>query len=382
MFYLMALGTLVGFGLSGNFLTLFLFFEAVTLCSVPLVLHSMKKEAVAAAFKYLYYSIAGASLALIGFFFINKYAVTMDFTPGGVIDPQMIAGNEGSLLAAVMLMIAGFGAKAGIFPLHAWLPAAHPAAPAPASAILSGIITKTGVFAVIRCVFYLTGPDIIRGTWVQTVWITIALFSAFMGSVLAFREREIKRMLAYSSVSQVSFIMFGIATLTPLGFIGALLHMVFHSIAKDALFLTAGAIAQKTGKTDADLRGAGRRMPATMWCFTLLAATLIGLPPASGFVSKWYLASGSLASGTGVYDWLGPAVLLLSALLSAGYLLPVAVPAFFPGAGHEDNYRPDASEPRLSMLAPVILLTAAAIAFGIFPGALINLFEGIAQTIM
>ena len=380
-FYLMALGMLMGFGFSGNLMTLYLFLEAITFLSVPLVLHSMTKEAIAAAFKYLYYSIAGTSLALVGFFFVYSLGASIDFTPGGVLDMSLLAGREGQMLTVTLLTVMGFGAKAGMFPLHAWLPAAHPVAPAPASAILSGVITKAGVFAVIRFVYCLIGPDFIRGTWVQAAWISLALFSIAMGSLLAFREPELKRRLAYSSVSQVSYAMFGLGVLTSAGVTGALLHMVFHSVAKDALFLIAGAVILKTGKTGvADLRGAGKSMPVTMGCFALLAVTLVGIPPTSGFTSKWYLAVGSLAADTGYLSWLGPAVLMVSALLSAGYLFPIAINGFFPGEEYEHDSV--GREPGASMLIPVLLLTAAALILGVLPGPLIALCARIAGALL
>ena len=381
MFYLIALGMLMGFGLSGNLMTLYLFFEISTLISFPLVMHSMKKEAVAAAFKFLYYSVAGAALALIGFFFIYIYGTTLEFIPGGVLNIGELAGREGQMLAAVFITIIGFSAKAGMFPLHAWLPAAHPVAPAPASAVLSGVITKAGAFAVIRFVFYLVGADFIRGTWVQTAWISLALFTVVMGSALAFREPELKRRLAFSSVSQVSYVMLGLGALNANGLTGALLHMVFHSISKDALFLISGVFILKTSKTDvADLRGFGKQAPVTMWCFLLLAVAVVGIPPTGGFISKWFLASGYLALDSVFFTWLGPVALLLSALLSAGYLLPIGIHSFFPGDRFDSSC--NRLEPGLSMLLPVILLTVAAVLLGVFPGVLVSLFERIAAGLL
>ena len=384
MFYLIVLGMLMGFGFSGNLVTLYLFFEAAALLSVPLVLHSMKKEAIVAAFKFIYYSIAGASLGLIGLFFIYIYGTTLEFTPGGVLDMQKLAGHEERMLVVILLTIIGFGAKAGLFPLHAWLPEAHPIAPAPASAILSGVITKMGVFAIIRFVYYLVGPEFIRGTWVQTAWISIALFTVIMGSLLAFHESALKRRLAYSSVSQVSYVMFGLGILTSGALIASLLHMVFHSIIKNALFLAAGIIILRTNNTNvADMRGIGKQMPITILCFALLAVSIVGIPPTSGFISKWHLASASLAADIGFFSWGGVIILLMSALLTAGYLVPIAINGFFPGTEHDINNNNSANlEPGFSMLYPVLLLTAAAVIFGLFPGILLYFFESIAGEIM
>lgn len=382
MFFLLVLGMVMGFGLSGNLITLYLFFEMATLLSMPLVLHSMTKNAIAAAFKYVYFSIAGAALSLIGLFFIFTYGTTLEFTPGGVLDMEKIAaaGSEGQMLLVTMLAIIGFGAKAGMFPLHAWLPIAHPVAPAPASAILSGLITKVGIFAVARFVYYLVGPDFIRGTWVQTAWISLALFTGIMGSLFAFTEPALKRRLAYSTISQIGYIMFGLAILTAGGFIGALLQMVFHSTAKNAVFLIAGAIIYKTHKTNvADLRGVGKQMPASIWGFALASLSLVGIPPMAGFTGKWYLAVSSLeAVDIGFFSWLGPVILLFSALLAAAYLMPIVINGFFPGGDDNGSAK---NEVKLSMVLPILLFAAAALILGMFPGRLIYILEQIAYIV-
>ena len=385
MFFLLVLGMVMGFGMSGNFITLYLFFELATLLSMPLVLHSMKKEAISAAFKYVYFSIAGAALSLISLFFVFTYGTTLEFTPGGVLDMERLAGSEGQMLFVSLLAIIGFGAKAGMFPLHAWLPIAHPVAPAPASAILSGLITKVGIFAVIRFVYYTVGPDFIRGTWVQTTWLSLALFTGIMGSLLAFIEPALKRRLAYSTISQVGYIMFALAILSAGGFVGALLQVVFHSTAKNAVFLVAGAIIVKTHITEvAELRGIGKRMPATIWAFALASLSLVGIPPMAGFTGKFELATGSLeaVANIGFFSWLGPVVLLASALLAAAYLMPIVINGFFPGAGHEGSHGNDKCEPEFSMLIPILLFALAALVFGVYPGSLISFFERIAAGIV
>ena len=164
----------------------------------------------------------------------------------------------------------GFGCKAGMYPLHAWLPTAHPVAPAPASAVLSGIITKCGVLAIIRTTYYLFGVDFVRGTWVQNVILVLAIGTIFMGSMLAYREKMLKKRLAYSSISQVSYVLFGVFLMTPQALCGALLQVVAHAIAKNALFLSAGAVIYKTGHTYVnELKGIGKQMPIGMICFTI-----------------------------------------------------------------------------------------------------------------
>lgn len=378
-FYLMVFGILIGLDFSGNLITFYMCYELMTLLSMPLVIHTRSREAVMAALKYLFYSFCGAYMVLFGLYFLYRYGNTLTFTAGGVLDMNMVSGKEGLLFIIAFLMIIGFGVKAGMFPLHAWLPAAHPVAPAPASAALSAVIVKGGVLGMIRVVYYMFGAEFIRGTWVQTTWLTLTLITVFMGSMLAFREKVLKKRLAYSTVSQVSYILFGLALLQPAAMEGALLHVVFHAFIKCTLFLTAGAIIHKTGKLRVEeLTGIGKEMPVTMWCYTIVSLALIGIPPTSGFISKWYLATGALDSGIKIFSWLGPVVLLISALLTAGYLLPLTMKGFFPGEDYEYPVRKEnkgkllksPKEASFLMLVPIVILTVLAVALGMFPNPL------------
>jgi len=381
-FYLMVFGVLLALCFAGNIITYYLFYEMMTLLSMPMVLHSKSKEALMGGLKYLFYSLFGAYMVLFGVYFLNKYALTLDFVAGGALDMSAVAGNENLLLAVAMAMIIGFGVKAGMFPLHAWLPTAHPVAPAPASATLSGIIVKMGVLGIFRVVYYMFGADFLRGTWVQTAWMTLTLITVFMGSMLAYREKLLKKRMAYSTVSQVSYILFGMSLLQADGLTGSLLHVVFHAAIKSTLFLTAGAIIYKTGKTMVDdLKGIGKEMPVTIWCYTIAAAALIGIPPASGFISKWYLAIGALESKIPVFSWLGPVVLLTSALLTAGYLLPITVNGFLPGA--DFNYAGlKKKEPAKIMVVPIFILALLALVLGIIPGPLTDYISAIVHTVL
>ena len=379
--YLVVVGVLTGLATSGNLLTFYIFYELMSLTSMPLVLHTGTHESVMAALKYLFYSIAGALMSLFGIFVMSYVsgAGSLEFSAGGILTSEE---PSALLLAAVFLTILGFGTKAGLFPMHAWLPTAHPVAPAPASAVLSGVITKMGILGVIRSVYYVAGADLIRGTWVQYTWITLALLTVFMGSMLAYKEKILKKRLAYSSVSQVSYVMFGLSVLTPAAFVGALLHVIFHALAKNTLFLSAGAIIHKTGKTRVDeLEGIGKQMPVTMWCFTFASLSLIGIPPLCGFVSKWYLATGALDSGIAVASWLGPVILLVSALLTAGYLLPVIVKGFIPGKEFDYTLL-EKKEPGWKMLVPLVILAALSLLLGVFPGGLTDILTDIASGIL
>ena len=367
-FYVISLGALIGICLSANLVTLYMFYEMMTLLTVPLVIHSGTKKAVDAGIKYMGFSVCGAGLGLLGLFFLQGRWSTDLFTPGGVLDPALTAGHEGALLAAFFLMMIGFGAKAGLFPLFAWLPTAHPVAPSPASAVLSGLITKMGVLAILRVIYFQFGKDFVSGSWAQKVTLGLAIFTVFMGSMLAYQEKTLKKRLAYSTVSQVSYVLFGLLALTPEAFSGALFQIVFHAVAKNGLFLAAGAIIYYTHVTQVtQLRGVGKKLPCAMWGFTLCALSLIGIPPTAGFVSKWYLAQGGLEAG--VLGLIGVAVLMVSALLTAGYLLPIVTQAFFPG----DDYDYESlNKPQSSWLmkAPLLLLGAGVVVLGVFPGVL------------
>ena len=381
-FYLMVHGILHGLVFSGNMVTFYLFYELMTLLSVPLILHNRSKDAIKGGLKYLFYSLFGAYMVLFGLFFLNRFADSLTFLPGGTLNLSAVAGNHTLMQVVAFSMILGFSVKAGMFPLHAWLPTAHPVAPAPASAVMSGIIVKMGILGMIRVVYYLIGADFIRGTWVQTLWMSLALLTVFMGSMLAYREKVMKKRLAYSTVSQASYILFGLSLLQPAAMTGALLHVVFHAVIKSCLFLSAGAIIYKTHKTNVeDLRGIGKEMPVAIWCYTFASAALIGIPPASGFISKWYLATGALDSGIGVFSWLGPVVLLTSALLTAGYLLPITVGGFLPGADF-DYSTLEKKEPNLTMLIPLLILAALAVVLGIFPNPLTEMITALVHTVL
>ncbi|WP_346961208.1 complex I subunit 5 family protein, partial [Faecalicatena contorta] len=274
-FYLLTLCALQGLSLAGNLVTIYLFFEMMTLVSMPLVLHAQSHEAVMAGLKYLFYSMCGAYMALFGVFVFYHFGSSMDFLPGGVMDPAVLAQNGTILHLGLFFMILGFGVKAGMFPMQAWLPTAHPVAPAPASAVLSAIIVKGGILAVLRSVYYIAGAEFLRGSWVQYAWLVLALITIFLGSMLAFKEPVFKKRLAYSSVSQASYIMLGMAILNPVALTGSLLHVLFHALIKTALFLSAGAVIYQTGYTRVDqLRGIGKEMPVTLWCYTFVSLAL------------------------------------------------------------------------------------------------------------
>ena len=391
-FYFISLGALIAVCSADNLVTIYFAFEITTLSTVPLVLHEQTKSAVAAGLKYLFYSIGGALLGLLGVFFVYYHAAEdVSFTPGGVLDPAKTAGMEPVMYVIFFLAIVGYATKAGMYPMHGWLPTAHPIAPAPASALLSGIIAKSGVLVIIRFVFYSVGADFLRGTWVQTAWMCLAVLTIFMGSMMAFREPVLKKRLAYSTISQISYVLLGLSFLTDDGLGGSLLQVMAHASAKACLFLCAGAFIYRYGIRDVhQLRGIGRTMPVVLWCLTIAAMSLVGIPPVGGFTAKWHLALAALNSGTGVFSVLAPVILLVSALLTAGYLLPIMIDGFFPGEeeaavdvegdveldiDNDEHLSIDAT-PRM-MWIPLICLCAGSLAVGLFGNTILSFFGGI-----
>ena len=366
-FFFITLSAMIAVCLASNMVSLYFCFELATLSTVPLVLHEMTKDAVAAGLKYLFYSIAGALLGLFAIFFVYEYSQgDASFVMGGFLDRNKLVGHETVFLAAVFCGIVGFGTKAGMYPMHGWLPAAHPIAPAPASALLSGIIAKAGIVAVIRLVYYSVGADFITGTWVQYTWMILAMMTVFMGSMMAFREKVTKKRLAYSTVSQISYIMLALSFLSMDGLKGGILHLMSHAASKGCLFLVAGIFIYKLGKRNvSELKGVGRQMPLTMWCFMIASLSLVGIPPMGGFLSKWVIAEASLSNGLGILSYLPPIILLISALLTAGYLFPIAIDAFFPGKDWDEK-AVEKCEPSAWMTVPLIVLCVAALIVGVF----------------
>ena len=380
-FLLATLGSLMGLGLAGNIVTFYLFYELMTFLAFPLICHDMEEASVKAAITFLIYSIFGATLVLIAIALFNGMGDIAAFVPGGILG-DAAAGQGAKLGCAVILSLFGFGCKAGMYPLQAWLPIAHPAAPASVSAPLSALITKAGVLGIVRVVYYMVGPASLQGTWVQKLWLGITLLTIFTGSMLAFREPLLKKRLAYSSISQISYILFGLAILSPDGFTGALLQIVFHAFAKLILFLCAGAIIHQVHVYRvSELKGIGKQMPIVMWIFALSALSLIGIPPTGGFISKWYLISAALAADIGVFSWLGPVVLLISALLTAGYLFPIVIDAFFPGDDY-DYEQLVSKEPDWRMRGPLIVFAAVALLLALMPNRLMMFISGIAAGMM
>ncbi len=374
-FFTATLGVTIGIALSGNLITLYLFYELLTLFTFPLVIHAGNETALKAGYKYLIYSFGGAALSLFGMFMIFSKTQSLDFSPGGIIQPVYIKELPYYFMAYV-LTFCGFGVKAGLVPFHSWLPSAM-IAPTPVSALLHAVaVVKSGIFSLIRMSYFIFGPAVIlliKGNDLALIFILITILT---GSFLAIHQKNLKKRLAYSTISQLGYIMLGLVVLNPDSFTGGMLHMIFHALIKITLFFCVGAIMHITGKTEIqEVQGLGKQLPILMWCFSLSAISLVGIPPTNGFVSKWYLATGSLQSGSFII----PVVLLLSALLTAGYLLPIITTAFFkPIPEGEPVYK----EPSPSMLIPIIILTGIVLLTGLFPNPIINILDAIASSVI
>ncbi len=370
-FFLISLGALLGVIYANNLITLYSFFEGLSLAAYVLVIHEGTNSALLAGRKFIYYSIFGASLGLIGAIYLYSLVPNPNFVAGGIPEIAAMLDRDGIILIS-FLAIVGFGCKAGLYPLHSWLSAAHPAAPAPASALLSGLITKAGVVAIIRVIYYFVGDDLLRGTWVQSALIALSLLTIFMGSMLAVRETVIKKRLAYSSVSQVSYVLLGLFLLNDIGFTGALLQVVFHASAKTLLFLVAGAIIFKTHHTKTDeIIGLGNRHKSIFIFLAIGGLSLVGIPLTGGFVSKWYLAQGALLLDNGVYAVL---IIMLSALLTAVYLFTPVAKAFFVPANEMKVGKEKLDK---LMFIPMFILSAIIIVLGTYPKPVINFISSI-----
>lgn len=373
-FYTVSYGVTLGIAMSANLITMYLFYELLTLATVPLVAHTGDRRSVRAAKKYLGYSIGGAACAFLGMMILYVYAdQSLTFVYGGFVQERTPL-----ILAGYLLTFFGFGVKAAVFPFHGWLPSAG-VAPTPVTALLHAVaVVKAGVFAVMRVTFYCFGPEVLRGTWAQEVVMAFAVFTVVFGSAMALREQHLKRRLAYSTVSNLSYILFGVTLMTPAGLAGALSHMVFHGVMKITLFFCAGAVMYKTHREFVpELAGLGRYMPVTFTAFTVASAALVGVPLLPGFLSKWNLATAALAEG-GVIPTLGVAALLISAVLTAGYLFTVVVSAFFPVNGEGSHGLELAEDPNLYMKLPFFVLTALMAVLGMGSKGLLTLLSRIA----
>lgn len=363
-FFMLCLAWTMGVAYSGNLLTFLIFYELFSVLTYPLVVHEETPEAIAAGTKYIVYILLGGSLVLLGV--VLTFFVAGEQTLTSV--PLLDAGMDHSwLLLIFWCFLAGFGVKAALVPLHGWVPDAHPAAPAPFSAVLSGVMVAAGSFGIMRVVYQVFGVELLDLLNVMPYMAAIAGFTVFFAAVLAVNQDNLKRRLAYSTISQMAYVTLGIALLTAEATSGAIIHITNHAFMKGALFLCAGLLITRAGiRNVSEMRGIAKRMPITMAAFSLATLGMIGTPPLSGFVSKWYLGQGILQADQPLYL----VVLLGGALLAAIYLLPIVYVAYFKeppaversGADTDDA---DAAEAPLSMLIPTVIASGLTIVLGL-----------------
>lgn len=364
----------VGVAFAGSIVTLYLFYEVITVCTYPLVAHHQDEEGYQGARKYLVYLMGTSKLFLLPAMILTYVLCgTLDFNLTD-ISKGIFPATANPTLVTITYFLFLFGlAKAALMPLHNWLPSAM-VAPTPVSALLHAVaVVKAGVFAVSRIMLSAFGVELLARLGLGIATAYIAAFTIVVASVIALTKEDLKARLAYSTVSQLSYIIIGVGMLTPMGVRGGLLHIAHHAFAKITLFFAAGAIYVATHQKKIPLLdGVGRKMPWTFGAFTVASLSMIGVPPVCGFVTKWYLANGAVD----IHNTILLAALLVSTLLNAGYFVPVVYRAFFrppaPGVDHTHF-----KEAPLVMVVPLCLTAAISVTLGLFPQfftSLVNVF--------
>ncbi len=366
-FFSICVTATVGAALAGNLMTFLVFYELLTLSTYPLVVHRETDAARRAGRVYLAYTLAGGALATIGTLWLYDVTGTLDFAAGGIVAP-FVDAQAGALGIIFVILVAGIGVKAALVPLHGWLPRAM-IAPAPVSALLHAVaVVKVGAFGLMRLVFDVYGVDVAIDQGLARGLAVLAAVTIIYGSLRALAQSNLKRLLAYSTVSQLSFIALGITLGSPLAATGGIVHLVHQGLMKVTLFFAAGNLAATLGIHEIrDMKGVGRRMPWTMTAFTLCAFGMIGAPPLAGFVTKWTLGLGALDGDAAWAIW----ILVASSVLNALYFLPILYSAWFdaPPANWPEERRFARAETSLMLLLPTLFTAAAALAVGLFASA-------------
>ncbi len=361
--FAVCLSATIGIAFSANLITFLLFYEMLTVATYPLVIHNEKKEAIDAGRKYIAFTLTAGLLLVAASALVYHYTGTLDFTPGGILSDADLPHT--AMLLLFILFLGAVGVKAGIMPIHGWLPAAM-AAPTPVSALLHAVaVVKSGVFAITRVVGYVFGVDVMGDYGLNDILIVLAGFTIIVASLIAFAQDNLKRRLAYSTVGHLSYIVLGVALLTPTGMTGGIMHIAAHATMKITLFFCAGAIYVNLHRTEiSNLDGIAKVMPWTMGAFVIGSMGLAGIPPINGFFSKWTLALGSLEG-----DMIFPVIILVvSGILNVGYFFPIIYRAYFkPGKGLEKY-----GEASPLMVVPIMVTAILSVLFGLFP----NLFFG------
>ncbi len=374
-FFSLCVTATVGVAMAGNLITFLLFYELLTLATYPLIVHRGTEVARLAGRTYLRYTIAGGALLFIGTVWLYTLFDTLEFTHGGFMAGSEIAATgRGTLIAIFVLLIAGFGVKAALVPLHGWLPQVM-VAPAPVSALLHAVaVVKAGAFGIVRVLHDVYGIEFAANLGVALPLAIIAAATIIYASVRALFQDDLKRRLAYSTISQVSYITLGIAAVGPIATIGGIVHLVHQGLMKITLFFCAGNLAETLGiHKISEMDGVARRMPWTMAAFTLGALGMIGVPPLAGFISKWYLGTGAMAAGQ---DWI-IIILVVSSVLNAAYFLPIIYAAWFkdPKCAWPDERPCGRLETRWMLLLPPLVTAFLVLGVGLLANAPLSPLE-------
>jgi len=381
--YTLTYGVTLGIATAANIMTMYIFYEFLTLATLPLVMHGTSRESVKAGHQYMIYSFFGAAVAFVGVMIIIAFGNGGAFVMGGVLSEAFAEAHPMLLRVGYLCAFLGFGVKAAIFPMHAWLPRAS-VAPTPVTALLHAVaVVKSGVFAIMRLTYYSFGAALLAGTWAQHVAVILAIITIVYGSTMAVREHHFKRRLAYSTVSNLSYIVLAACMMTQAGLTAALAHMLFHALMKITLFFCAGAVLVKTHKTQIEsLRGFVSAMPFICGVYTIAALSLMGTPLLPGFVSKWQIGSAAVSGGY-VLGYAGVAAILISSVLTAIYLMSIAFFMFFrpledmEGLEAGRNY-----DPTWKMKLPLLVITIAIVLCGAFSNRIITVLAAIAAGTM
>ena len=381
--YTMTYGVTLAIATAANIMTMYIFYEFLTVCTMPLVMHGTSRESVKAGHQYMMYSFVGAAIGFVGVMLVVYFGDGGAFVMNGVLSEAFALKHPLLLRIGYLCAFLGFGVKAAIFPMHAWLPKAS-VAPTPVTALLHAVaVVKSGVFAIMRITYFSFGAHLLRGTWAQHVTVALAVITIIYGSTMAVREHHFKRRLAYSTISNLSYIAFATCLLTPLGLTAALAHMVFHALIKITLFYCAGAVLVRTGRTQIEsLRGLGQVMPFTCAVYTVAALALMGTPLLPGFASKWMIGSAAVASGYAL-GYAGIAMILVSAVLTAIYLMGVAFFMLFrPMEDMTGIVAGKRYDPTWKMKLPLFVLTITILLCGVFSNGIITKLAAVAAGII
>ncbi len=374
LYYLLVnilVGSLLGIVFSNDMFNVYVFIEIGNLASCGIVVIKDKKENIKAGLKYLIMSCLGSGLVLMGIAFLYSMTGHLNMTYIHEILINNYMNYPNAIIISLGLFTVGLGVKSALFPLHTWLPDAHSSAPTSSSAILSSLVLKAYIIFLINILYRVMGTEIISETPILNVLLAFGSLGMLMGSVLAIYQKQLKRIIAYSSVAQIGYIYFAIGLGTELGILICVYHIIGHALTKSALFLCSGAMIEKTGQKEiSSLKGVGKEMPYTLSLFFISSLSLVGIPLLPGFVSKWYLAIESI----GVNKLYLIIVILISSLLNAVYYLPISVNGFF-GEENLSGKIYKSKEKSIQELIPILILVIAMFYVGIYSEAIINLIK-------